>query len=110
MRERRWKNSHVGAQALVEEKFNKPGEKSPAHVDKLFFKGATGPAPSRLNPGKNFSSIERTYGLDYNTERVPNSASMSTKNMWDMMQKGKKSIGPGNMSSVNLISGHYGRE
>ena len=46
-------------QASFEQQYQKPmREKSPEHLDKLFLKGVTGPAPSRIVSDKNFSALK----------------------------------------------------
>jgi len=62
--------SDIHGQDKFENKFYKPMSKNSTINDHLYFKGQQGKAPSRVFAGKNNSSIERVYGLDYDPTGV----------------------------------------
>jgi len=99
IRELRYKSSHIGGQASFENSFNKPGTNSDV-LEKLYFKGAEGSPAKRINAGKNYSSIERVYGLDGHMGLQGGSA------MQRSASGGGKSHFPIN-NHGNLIAGGY---
>jgi len=125
IREMREVRSNVQAQNKFENQFAKPSaDKEPATLDNLYFKGVTGKAPSRINPTKNTSSIDRVYGLDVDPtqpqllqhqnslpstqgQQPGNQAIASSPAM--SYGKGKKQVSTVRSTS-NLIAGNYGTE
>ena len=97
IRELRDNRSNVQGQAKFESDFTKPSaDKQPGNLDHLYFKGVTGKAPSKVEPNKNYSSIDRVYGLDADPNQQPmpqpgNQAIAASPSM--SFGKGKKIIG-----------------
>jgi hypothetical protein len=77
----------------------------------LYLKGVDGKAPSRVNPSKNHSSIDRVYGLDFDpTQPVAAAKAPIQPSPASSMTKGKKIISNTVKPTNNLLSGGYGQE
>ena len=95
------KKHNVRGQAAFDEQYQKPmKEKSPEHLDKLFLKGVTTKAPSRVLANKNYSELVN----------IMNEENKGLEQVYEDMYKGKKSLPASNKSITNLISGNYGMD
>lgn len=67
---RQLKNNNIEDQKRIELQFYKPGV-TPTNLDELYFKAGEKQSPGRrIQPMKNYSSQERTYGLDYTKQAI----------------------------------------